>query len=133
MKLLVKVLLSLSKPSLSMAAPPLSIANDVLVEFAAWSTPVEMLVFLIVLFVAPAPVPRLIRHTAAVFVAVFVLVIVRSRVVPPLVFEPSTTIKSALFNLTIQLDEPEIVGLTLVSGLIVTVLVEVAPRIGLMV
>src|SRR4030095_381225 len=92
-----------------------------------------MLVFLTVLFVAPAPAPRLIRQTAAVLAALFVFVIVRSRVVPPLVFEPSMTIKSALFNFTIQVDEPEMVGLTLVSGLIVTVLVGLARRIGLIV
>src|ERR1041384_2132591 len=88
--------------------------------------------FLMVLFVAPALKPRLLMHIAAVFDALLVLVTVRSRVVPPTVFEPSMTTKSAPFSFTTQFeDDPEIVGLTAVSGLTVTVLVELAPVTGL--
>ena len=55
-------------------------------------------------------------------------VIVKLRVVPPILFEPSIVIKSAPLKPITQLaDEPLIVGETPDAGLIATVFVELAP------
>src|SRR5438034_404784 len=82
----------------------------------------RMLQFLIVTSVAPAFAPELETHTAAVRVAAFVFVIDRLRSVPPL-FEPSMVTKASLTRIILLADEPLIVAVVLVSGLMVMVLV----------
>ena len=90
------------------------------------------LIFLTTLFVAPAPAPVLVRQTSAELVPEFVFVIVKSRLVPPAVFEPSMITQSAPFTLIMH-DAllPLIDGLTPDAGLIVTVLTALDPLFAL--
>src|SRR5436190_6025983 len=88
------VTLSLSAPVVPGVAPPTATPYPI-----DTATPVLRLQFLTVLFVAPAPVPKLINATT-VGVVVPVFVIVRLRSVPPLLL-PSITTLSAPFNLII--------------------------------
>src|SRR5205085_8942733 len=84
------VLLSLSAPAVPGVAPPIEIPYPTVVL-----APVLMLQFLITLFVAPAPVPRL-TSEIPVGAVVLVFVIVRSRDDDPLL-EPSTITQLAPF------------------------------------
>src|SRR3954468_8478137 len=121
MALFMNVLLSLFAPSLvvMIEVPDERMPKVSLVD-ADWSTPQAMLQFLMVLLIAPAPLPRLDSQMAAVPAVVAVLVIVRLRSVPPLV-EPSIVRRSAPLSLMSAVAEvPDIVcGAPL--GLIVTV------------
>ena len=83
------MLLSLSAPSEPVVIwLPLPMIPNVSAFPADWATPQRSLQLRIVLFVAPAPAPRLESQTAAVALWVLVVEIVRSRVVPPLL-DPS--------------------------------------------
>src|SRR6187549_3333411 len=84
------VLLSLSAPAFVIIAPEIAMAAEV----AAFD-PVVIVQFLIVLFVAPAPKPKLDNQNTTGDI-VFVLVMVK--LLPP-VFSPSKVTLSAPFNL----------------------------------
>ena len=91
-------------------------------------------VFLIVLLVAPFVALALPTHITAVLLLVLVFCIVKFLDTPPTVLEPSIIIKSAPSNFIIELEEdPVIVAVTPDAGLIVTVLVALAPVIELIV
>src|SRR5436305_5867159 len=85
----------------------------------------DMMQFLIVLLVAPSLAEALAIQIAALLVPVSLSTIVRLRSVPPL-FDPSIVTKSAPFSL-ITVVVAVTVTLWPVAGLIVTVLVELAP------
>ena len=92
-----------------------------------------MIQFLIVLFIAPAPAPKL-TNDIAVGAVVPVFVMVRFLEVVPLL-DPSMVIKSPPFILISAPDanEPLIVAVTPVAGLIVNVLLALPPVIAFIV
>jgi hypothetical protein len=80
--------------------------------------------------VAPFEELALPSQTTTLEVLVLVFEIVRSLDDPPDVLEPSIIIKSAPLSLIIELvEEPEIIGVAPVAGLIVIVLTELVPVI----
>jgi hypothetical protein len=92
------------------------------------TTPFAVLVLtpLRIAFLTELLVAALWKQTVAPLV--FVFDAVRSFVVPPTVFEPSTTTKLDPLRVSKQVaDEPEIVGAVAEAGLIVSVLVALAP------
>ena len=91
-----------------------------------------MMVLRMMSLVAPAPVPRLLTQTAAVFDAVDVLLMVRLRSVAP-EFEPSMVTKSAPLNLMMLVaGEPVIVATLPTAGRMVRRLVLLEPTTWLM-
>ncbi|MBV9209950.1 MAG: hypothetical protein JOZ52_04945 [Acidobacteria bacterium] len=135
-ELLSNVLLSLSAPSNEVEGvplPPEKIPKVSIAELLVSAAPI-ILVFFTTLLVAPVPAPRLERQTTAFAAVLLPLVKVRSRVVPPTVFEPSIVTKSAPLRLNTHVAAalPVMVGLTPDAGLIVIVFVALAPGLALM-
>ena len=111
------------------AVPPEKTPNRVVVLLLP-----TMFVFFTTLLVAPSKAAVFWIQTTAEVVPVPVFVIVKSRVVPPILFEPSIVIKSAPLKPIIQpVDKPEIVEITPDAGLIVTVLDALEPLLALIV
>src|SRR5436190_7554431 len=117
------VILSLSAPEVPGVVPPMAIPYPVEVLI-----PVLMMQFLIILFVDPNPIPGLTIETA-VGAVVDVLLMVRFRLVPPLLL-PSIIILDAPFILIMAFEErlPPMVGETPEPGLIVRVFAALDPE-----
>jgi hypothetical protein len=126
---IVRLSLSLPVPEEVRDVPPTKMPKEVAAELL----PAAILQFLMTSFVAPRFDPRLVTQTAAVAAAVEALDMVRLRSVPP-EFDPSIITQSAPFRLMMQeVDVPLMVATLPAAGRIVSVLVEFANALALMV